>query len=35
MFNVCIISNPNLHANIVEVGHDASKCSKDISNTSL
>jgi hypothetical protein len=36
MFNVHIISNPNLHAYIVEVGHDArSKCSKDIRSTSL
>jgi len=31
-----ITSNPNLHTNIVEVGGDVgSKCSKDISNTSL
>jgi len=36
MFNVRIISNPNLHANTIEVGHDVgSKCSKDISSTSL
>jgi len=36
MFNVRIISNSNLHANIVEVGHDdGSKCSKDVSSTSL
>jgi len=36
MCNVCITSNPNLHTNIVEVGHDVgSKCSKNISSTSL
>jgi hypothetical protein len=36
MYNVCITSNPNLHANVVEVGHDVgSKCSKDMSSTNL
>ncbi len=36
MCNVCITSNLNLHANIVEVGHDVGlKLSKYISSTSL